>query len=332
MKNLSQICLLVFVIFAVNFSVKSQTITGLIYFDVDSIPRGKPSLIDGKEELGGLSGIEYSKKDACYYAISDGVGNRRNYFSFQIKFSDSEIKITDLHPIDIVDNENYTGESIRKKNENIYISTEFINGGKCDSKVIKLISYNNHETITSETNENLYNDGYEGLAFNSSGDNFYVSFEREKKDFGYTHIDKYVIDKLSKKFIKSKRFIYELTKNMDNSYSGISELLMWDDNTLICVERYYSKENGMNVYVYKIDLTSIKNDTITAKDKVQLGDFNLVNKKLNGFLDNVEGVCISADGNYLIFVTDNNFNEYKSKTAQYPSGQQTQFIAMKIVR
>ena len=162
----------------------------------------------------------------------------------------------------------------------------------------------------------LHNSGFEGLSFNSSGTKMYVSFERPEIENNVTKIREY--DLINDSYVDYKYFLDDVPQDTKKD-NGITELLIVNDSTLIVVERAYLRSVGKtSVRVYEARIPG-NNKNIDSIEKTQL--LTRFNDLPDGYeLDNIEGVCFSASGKELIFISDNN----KRRT------QQTQFICMKI--
>ena len=292
--------------------VLSQNITTvdtLTFFAIDSIPYGKSCegiIIEG------LSGIEYTGNENRYYAISDEPHkDNAHYYIFSIKITFDSFKVY-IDSVLFIKKNWVRGEAIRRNpnSEFFYIADE----RKGKSFIHKILENGELETIFSA--DHIYNSGFEGLCFSQDGTKMYVSFERTDNEDNVTKIREYDLNNNS--FLDYKYVLDNVPDDIEKD-NGITELLTVNDSTLIVIERAYLKEEKRtSVRVYKTRIPGvIKKSDLIEKTKLLTSFKDLPNEIK---LDNIEGVCFSAGGKELIFISDNN----KSRK------QQTQFICMKI--
>ena len=287
-----------------------QTIDTLIFCGMDSLDRQETFVSQ-------LSGIDYSGHGDIYYAMPECEGSKAHYFLFSISHTDHGLQAVIVDTIYLNSKlDTLEGESIRRHPETgqLYIVEERIT---YVSNVFKVDQKGRLQNVyTSNPRLIQFNKGFEGLSFNSDGSKMLIALERLAEDVHFTRIIEYAERRQSQRV-----FIYPLDNIPgDESDNGITEILHFNDSTLIVVERAYVKSAGKtSVRVYKVVLPNeFSNHTAQISSKKLLTQFeNCPVPKT----DNIEGVTFSASGRELIFVSDNNNN---------PKYQQTQFICMKI--
>lgn len=314
-KNLNRIMrkfitLIIFITIATEvLSQNITTIDTLTYCGIDSISY---SLTYMGTTVEGLSGIEYTGNENRYYAISDEPHkDKAHYYIFSIKITSDSFEVY-IDSVLFIKKNWVRGEAIRKNPNSgfFYIVDE----RKGKSFIHKILENGELETIFSA--DHIYNSGFEGLCFSQDGTKMYVSFERTDNEDNVTKIREYDLNNNS--FLDYKYVLDNVPNDIEKD-NGITELLTVNDSTLIVIERAYLKEEKRtSVRVYKTRIPGvIENSDLIEKTKF-LTSFNDLPNEIK--LDNIEGVCFSAGGKELIFISDNNKRRL----------QQTQFICMKI--
>lgn len=118
--------------------------------------------------------------------------------------------------------------------------------------------------------------------------------------------------------------------------SGITDILMYDENSFFVLERAYSaghKNHGNNVYLFlankqkasntleEVTLKGKLNKKVIPMEKQLLFNFKHIKKQLtNKQIDNIEGICYGPtlpNGNKtLLVIADDNFNAYSKQLNQ----------------
>jgi hypothetical protein len=118
------------------------------------------------------------------------------------------------------------------------------------------------------------------------------------------------------------------------SVNGLTDLLEYDDNIFLVLERSYSSglgNQGNTIKLFKVnpskatntlEINSLKNvDFIPAKKELLLNFENLRDKLTNNSIDNIEGVTFGPklpNGHQtLILISDNNFNKLEKQLNQF---------------
>ncbi|MCA9913219.1 MAG: esterase-like activity of phytase family protein [Anaerolineae bacterium] len=153
------------------------------------------------------------------------------------------------------------------------------------------------------------NQALESLAISPDGTRIYIGTENglQQEDASQSHI--LMLDAESGEALAE--WLYPLE---DVDGNGLSELLALDEDTLLTLERAYSRGVGNTIHLFAVDVS--KGDSPLAKTPVLAlheGDYGLD-------LDNIEGMTWgeSIDGRRtLILVSDNNFNPRSQPTTQF---------------
>ena len=307
----SLIILFLFIVTATGVYAQGLThIDTLTFCGIHIIPHG---MSFGTTTVEGLSGIEYSGIKNQYYAISDAPHkNNSHYYVLSINKTADRFDVV-IDSVIFINKDWVTGESIRinPKSGIIYVADE----QNLESYIHRIQNNGEIETLFSKTH--LHNSGFEGLSFNSSGTKMYISIERPEIENNITKIREY--DLINDSYVDYKYFLDDVPQDTERD-NGITELLPVNDSTLIVVERAFLRSVGKtSVRVYKARIPGNTKNSDSIEKIKQLTRFNDLPDGIE--LDNIEGVCFSASGEELIFISDNN----KRRT------QQTQFICMKIV-
>ncbi|MCF6351647.1 MAG: esterase-like activity of phytase family protein [Cyclobacteriaceae bacterium] len=281
---------------------QAQEIDTLVYAGISIISHNK---VLGKEVIQELSGIEYTGTGNTFYVIPQSK-KRGHIFLGTILFLDTGMEVT-FDSILYLNHEPLEAEAIRinPNDKQLYIAEE----GDRTSYIYRVKKDYTLEIIYTSSAAQRHNRGYEGLCFSPDGAIMYMGLERPKSG-NITYIIAYDLATKNEKVYNYPLDVLPNDKRADN---GITELLTLNDSTLLVVERaYLGSKNSNSVRVYKAIIPSNSNDI----KKVKL----LTNFSASPKIDNIEGVCWSASGKELIFISDNNGNPY----------QQTLFISMKI--
>ncbi len=299
MKKISALIILILLI----IQSYSQTIDTLIFCDYRIVPNNYQFNNTVVEEI---SGIEYAGKDNQYYLLPQSdtlpkvflltIEEKNNQLNWTI---DSIIKINEYA---------FDGESVRlnHKTNEIFLSEEL----KKQSFISKLTSDNKTELILVSDNRQKYNRGWEGMSFDNNFENLYISLEQSYNK-PITEILKYHL-----KTGKIDTFSYQLDvlPNDTKNDNGITEISIFDDSTLIILERDWQKSTKhTSVRVFKGKINKQKK---TVEKIKCLSNFDDLYFKV----DNIEGMTFNADKSKMIFVSDNNKNKH----------QQTQIICFDV--
>ncbi len=283
-------------------SAHAQEIDTLVYKGISIISHNK---VLGKEIIQELSGIEYTGIGNAFYIIPQSK-ERGHIFLSTIQFSNAGLEIV-FDSILYLNQNLLEAESIRvnPKDQQVYIAEE----GNGTSYIYRINSKNALEVVYTSTTKQRHNRGYEGLCFSPDGAIMYMGLERPNSG-SITNIIAY---NLATKNEKVYNYTLDVLPNDKRADNGITELLTLNDSTLLVVERaFLGPKNGNSVRVYKVLISANSNEII----KVKL----LTNFSASPKIDNIEGVCWSASGKELLFISDNNGNSY----------QQTLLISMKV--
>ncbi len=287
-----------------NISIDSLIFEDIFIIDNQFKPKKNQTVVAE------ISGIEYTGEDNFYYLLPQS-DTKPIYYKVDLQKINNKIQINFVTTKKIKA-KYFDGESIRINplNSQIYLTEELDTA----SLVYSLI--NNKPKIINELKSHPVNSGYEGMSFSNQGKYLWLSQERANNfEIGNITTHFFCYETQTNKLLHT--FNYSLDKISEDTKcdNGISEILFISDNELIVVERAYIQEIGktsVRVYLSKLNF---ENNNI---DKIKLlTDFRTLSK-----IDNIEGVCMSADKKSLIFVSDNNLNVT----------QQTQIIFMKIIK
>ncbi len=304
--------------------------------------------------VGGLSGIDYN--NGIYYLACDNPSNPRYYKATIILNETSISNITFNKVIKIQDTSKYFDlESIRynaKTNQILLTSEGHIKTNKdpffvsC-SPIGKIENYFNIPSTFYSNSEKgpRHNGTLEGLSKSYDGNGYWIAMELPLETDGpmpqltntispvrITYIDPLINAPL-------KQFAYLLDPiskepKCDFAVNGLTEILEYDIDKFLIVERSYSSgfgNQGNTVKIFSADASQATN-TLTMKDlkdkdfisatKELLLDFEDFREKLSfGSVDNIEGITFGPtlpNGNKsLILVADNNFNTLGPQLNQF---------------
>lgn len=314
----------------------------------------KDSIFINETLVGGLSGIDYA--NGQYYLIADDASNPR-YYKADIKINNSKIDtIAFTSVIKFKDSSQYLdAEAIRydKKSNNVVITSEgSINYQKDPSFFSVNANGNiNHyfeipNALKASSNQKPRNNGtLEGLTLSHDNKGYWIAMElplevdgpepevaETKSPIRITYID-------AKTQKPTKQFAYYLDKidkapKGNFSVNGLTDILAYDKDRFIVIERSYSSglgTQGNTIKIFNIDATKASN-TLTINsladanfkhaDKELIFNFESVRDQLtNKSIDNIEGLTFGptlANGNKtLILVADNNFNKLGPQLNQF---------------
>ncbi len=292
----------VFLMMLLSGGSYAQLIDTLVFEDISVFPHN--TMCRG-ETLQELSGIEYTGSGNYYYVIPQSK-KKAHIFLAKIVRTDTAITVN-FDSIIYLDYGPLEAESIRvnSKDQQVYIAEE----GNGTSYIYRINSKNALEVVYTSTTKQRHNRGYEGLCFSPDGAIMYMGLERPKSG----NITNIIAYNLATKNETVYNYTLDVLPNDKRADNGIAELLTLNDSTLLVVERaFLGPKNGNSVRVYKALISANSNEII----KVKL----LTNFSASPKIDNIEGVCWSASGKELLFISDNNGNSY----------QQTLLISMKV--
>ena len=137
----------------------------------------------------------------------------------------------------------------------------------------------------------------------------------------------------------TSQFVYKLdgiAKLPINYFAvnGVTEIMEYDENKFLVLERSYSAgygSRGNTVKIFEVDASNASNTLKT--DKLKGADYDTAEKKLlfnfksvkdqltDNIIDNIEGMCFGPqlkDGKQtLMLVSDNNFNSFAEQINQF---------------
>jgi len=311
------------------------------------------NIIINETLVGGLSGIDYHK--GIYYLVCDDASNPR-YYEATIDINNNKIKnIVFNNVTKLKDNTHYLDiEAIRfnVKSNSLFMTSE---GSIKQQKDPSFFNVNAKGTINYLEIPNALKAGslqkprnngtLEGLCMSFDKKGYWIAMElplevdgpepqliETKSPVRLTYMDiqtkkptkqfAYLLDKIAKKPLD------------DFAVNGLTDILEYNTNQFIIIERSYSSglgKQGNTVKLFKIDASNITNtltlDNLEEKDylpakKTLLFDFDSVRTNLTDqSIDNIEGITFGpllANGNQtIILVSDNNFNKLGQQMNQF---------------
>ncbi|MFH6768547.1 esterase-like activity of phytase family protein [Gaetbulibacter aquiaggeris] len=303
------------------------------------------NLIMDNTLIGGLSGIDYY--NGHYYLVCDDSNNPRVYEAKIVIDDDKISNITFEKVISIDDSSKYLDlESIRYDSDldQILLTSE---GHILRQKDPLFFSINPSGQIqntfqipvafkSNSIQKPRHNATLEGLCMASDKKGFWLGMELPLEADGpepqYTPTKSPIrITYISSK-TKSpeKQFAYFLEpvakKSLGNfSVNGLTDLVQYNANTFLILERSYSSglgNEGNTIKIFEANVSDVTNtikmnslkdfDFIAAKKKLLLNFENLRDKLTDNSIDNIEGITLGpklSNGHQsLILVSDNNFN------------------------
>ncbi|MDT0688458.1 esterase-like activity of phytase family protein [Salegentibacter sp. F188] len=308
-------------------------------------------------KVGGLSGIDFS--NGKYYIVCDQPSNPRFYIA-DIKlngFAIDTMTIEDVVRIkkpEGIEDRYLDMESIRFQDENnmVVISTEGrivdekdpgIFRFSIDGEFIEEFAIPDHFSASGE--QKPRNNGvFEGLSKSADAQGYWVATELPlKKDgpkpklFPTTSPVRFTLFNSEEK-TAVKQFVYKLdgVSKIPFLYfaiNGITEILEYDKDKFLVLERSFSAGHGTNSNTVKIFAVDAGEATNTLEmDRLRKSDYKFAEKQLifnfksvkkqfsEEIIDNIEGMCfgpVLPNGNRsLILISDNNFNSYGKQISQ----------------
>jgi len=308
--------------------------------------------------VGGLSGIDY--KNGNYFLISDQASNPRIYRAKiniqQKKIQDIDIeelipvKKTDQFADAVMDLEALRFDELRKefvvtsegkinelRNPGIYRLTR---SGEIKSS-FEIPDYFNADGEQKPRNNGVF----EGITESFDQQGYWVATESPlEKDSSKpkifpsrSHIRITRFDKNTGE--PTSQFVYKLdgiAKLPINYFAvnGVTEIIEYDDNKFLVLERSYSAgygSKGNTVKIFEVDASNASN---TLKlDQLKGADYDTAEKKLlfnfksvkdeltDNIIDNIEGMCFGPQlengKKTLMLVSDNNFNSFAEQINQF---------------
>lgn len=309
--------------------------------------------------VGGLSGIDYANGE--WFVICDDRKKPR-FYEFDLEFTRDSFKYARVTNVTFLMNNTdkpFTAgiadpESLRITNTgDILWSSE----GNISTKVDPFIrisdsngAYKNTITLPSRylAKQNgirgpRNNGVFESLSQDYKSDDFWTAIELPLEEDGDVPTSTTAMSPVRLAFIDMEKktfgqeFAYELGKvarKGEIEVNGITEILSYDKNTFLVLERSYSKgykDGGNSIKIFKATtsgatdvsgISSLSKTAYTPVKKELLLDFDTVRNQLtNGIVDNIEGMSFGPNfpnGNRsLIFVSDNNFNAFGAQITQF---------------
>ncbi|RPD95979.1 esterase-like activity of phytase family protein [Aureibaculum marinum] len=358
MKNIIILVLfLVTILSCKTLKGTSQDKLQLKYLDEYIIPE---NILVDETLVGGLSGIDYANN--TYYLICDDAKNPR-YYKAEIKINKSKIDtILFTSVVKFNDSSHYLDvEAIRfdVKRNNVLITSEGSINYKKDPSFFSVNQqgiidhfYDIPTSLKATSKQKPRNNGtLEGLTISNDKKGYWIAMElpleadgpepkvvETKSPIRITNIDA-ATQKPTKQFAYLLDKIDKIPKE-NFAVNGLSDLLEYDKDKFIVIERSYSSGLGLQgntIKLFDVDATNASNtlsmDGLIDTDfepahKELLFDFESVRSQLsNQVIDNIEGLTFGptlSNGNRtLLLVADNNFNKL---------GQQfNQFILLEIL-
>jgi len=339
------------------------SITSIRFLSEFDLPNG---LLLDSTVIGGLSGIDYDTARNLYYLVCDDPSTKgpARYYTANIHIHQNAITSINISKVtallnssgapyaDITKDRIHSAdvEALRydpSRNEMIWSSEgqRIVRPGMTEIQQPTIVIMDpsgafrdslvpaQNIQISSGNKGIRHNMGFEGIAFDDSFKNIFVSIEEALLQDGdragtgdstsWVRILKF--DRESKRQVA--QFAYELdavphAANPAGAFkvNGISDILYLGNDALLVVERAWSTGRAQSdVRVYIADLKNANNysnhesikklESNKGLRKKLLLDFNT----LGIFIDNVEGVCFGPQlengKRSLLFVVDNNFNE-----------------------
>ncbi len=300
MKNMLLTLIFSLLILSKSFS---QDIDTLIFCDYKTVPFGYQYKNTKIEQL---SAIEYAGIPGKYFLLPQSKHDL-HYFLCTIEEKNEQITWY-IDSIIRIETTKFDGEAIRlNPRTNILFFTE----ERLKKSFLKTLNSNGEiQTLLENNLFQKFNKGWEGLTFDTTFKNLYISVEQTHKK-PFTHILKY---NLETKKVDTLRYRLDILPDDKTNDNGITEILYCGKNTLLVLERAWQKSvKQTSVRVYKCKINSKKKEVEKIKC---IADFNDLYFKA----DNVEGMTFNADKSKIIFITDDNANKH----------QQTQIICFKL--
>ncbi|MEL7001939.1 MAG: esterase-like activity of phytase family protein [Bacteroidota bacterium] len=281
------------------------------------IPSDTAIVLNGQTlpTIGGLSGIDYDAKTGHYLLISDAGkknGNGRYYVLDIDLENDFSIEFKEVV---YLPKGKLRGEGIRTLDNGLLITDERTINRRERSFFFHIDKENNMTEIPlpkTYKKPMWDNSGFEGLGLSEDGNKAFIALERampESTDRYMVGILEYNIQDVN---ITPKEYYYPLQRKMPGN--GISEVVAFDDTSLLVIERDWVSPNNY-VTLYSVNLKGSENNnpesggsTPVLKPTKVFSFPNTVEIGNKTFkVNNIEGATFSPDGEFLILVSDNNF-------------------------
>lgn len=343
-------------------SQSSVSISDLRYIDEYVFPENEK--LEG-QLIGGFSGIDYA--DGKWIIISDAQEPPIRYYRAIIDYDLQGFKKMEiLSQVEILDSTQrafapkavdpeairfsssaknivWTSEGNINKGISPSISVMALSGEFLNSfKLPKLFLADSINTSSGPR----HNGSFEGLSMNKKG--YWAAMEHPLIQDGKLPVfGKDLSSPVRFVFFNKKtgrashQFAYDLgpvVRNGSFTVNGISEILEYDRNKFLVIERSFAqghKDGGNNILIYKANATratdvsgmdSLNGSNIRMAEKSLLFDFESIRQHLSSLkggtpkVDNIEGICFGPkfiNGHYsLLVIADNNFNSFGSQLNQ----------------
>ena len=313
--------------------------------------------------VGGLSGIDYH--NGKWYFICDDSKAPVRFYIAEIDYDLEGFNTLNL--IDVVAFKGENGEplpsgvadpeSIRvTKNNTIVWSSEggvnsginpFIREASFTGDYISSFNIADKFKVSSEENMGPRNNGvFEALSLDANAREYWTATELPLKQDGAvpTTVEAVTpvrIININQEGNFGKEYVYELNSvpkpainDTNLEVNGLVELLAYDTNKFLALERSFSSgyaNGGNTVKIYSVDISnatnvsgvaSLEGAVYTACTKKLLFDFESIRSKLtNNTVDNIEGITVGPDfenGNRsLVVIADDNFSSFIPQLNQF---------------
>jgi len=313
--------------------------------------------------VGGLSGIDYH--NGKWYFICDDSKAPVRFYIAEIDYDLEGFNTLNL--IDVVAFKGENGEplpsgvadpeSIRvTKNNTIVWSSEggvnsginpFIREASFTGDYISSFNIADKFKVSSEENMGPRNNGvFEALSLDANAREYWTATELPLKQDGAvpTTVEAVTpvrIININQEGNFGKEYVYELNSvpkpainDTNLEVNGLVELLAYDTNKFLALERSFSSgyaNGGNTVKIYSVDISnatnvsgvaSLEGAVYTACTKKLLFDFESIRSKLtNGVVDNIEGITFGPDfknGNRsIVVIADDNFSSFIPQLNQF---------------
>lgn len=308
--------------------------------------------------VGGLSGIDYANGE--WYIISDDRRNPR-FYTAQIGLTKEGFEapvITKVTHLKSKNEQEFSNgqadpESLRvTKSTEIIWSSEgnisqgidpFIRKASLDGAYTSDITVPNRYLVQEDKTRGPINNGvFEALAQNYNGSGYWTATELPLQEDGVIPTSTTASSPIRIAYISDatgifkKEYAYQLdnvARKGDLEINGVTEILSYNENSLLVLERSYATgydDGGNDIKIYKVntsqatdvsDINGLKSTEYIAATKTLLLDFGTIRNTLpSGLVDNIEGMTFGPDfenGNKsFIVVSDNNFNSFGKQITQ----------------
>lgn len=310
-------------------------------------------------KIGGLSGIDcaFDESNDTYYIVSDDF-NAPRFYKAEICIEKKKIKSVSFKDVVYFDKQKgYFSshfldlESLIYHNGNVIISSE---GSMRRNRRPVIFTSDLQGNFVSEyeipehyLSKSRHNGVFESLTRSVDGKGFWCVNELPLKSDGtdaqysVTHspLRFAYYDYKTKK--ATKEFIYELSplplpRQSKNDMIGVSDVLEYEKNKFLVIERAFQGRNVVRIYAAEIEekstnalnIENLKSASYVPMKKTLIFDFDDVKHKLaHHKIDNIEGISFGKtleNGNRtMILISDDNFQRFGK--------QLTQFILMELV-